>query len=313
MGASLILQIAIAPFLCGGSGLADTTAGDASASAAAHGAASPSRALGLGGPGASVDDAPAIQALKEVNAPAALIEAVEEALSATDPQSRSGVSTSVTILLPNEKTGAEERVVFAFGSAWTLKRPEAARKKALLRAKAGLGGAAWAAPLSTAAFPELLENFRMKTRFEDAEVNAWDGDGGWSWNLSICPLHKLTVDPKDVEAAWEHYVPALIGAARKEVRSEDWSSCRSYLAELRTCEPLDRSGEILSLRLNYSDGPKAGDLAPVDAALRSWPRGSYASPEMLEMIEFLFYAGLKDRALRALDLYRAASDQPLPR
>ena len=309
----MILQIAIAPFLCGGSGLADTSAGDASASAAAHGLASSPSALVWGGPGASVDDAPAIQALKEVNAPAALNEAVEEALSATDPQSRSGVSTSVTVQFPGPDPGTKVSVVFAFGSASTVKRPEAARKKAALRAKGALVSAAWAAPLSSAAFPELFDDFRMEARLDDVEVNAWDGDGGWSWNLSICPLDQLTVDPKDVEAAWAHYAPALIGAARKEARSEDWNSCRSYLAELRTRGPLDRSGEILSLWLNYSDGPKAGDLAPVDAALRSWPRGSYGSPEMLEMIEFLFCAGLKDRALLALDLYRAASDQPLPR
>lgn len=256
----------------------------------------------------SWDEAPEILALKEVQAPEPLVRAVKEQLRSAGTERRQGVSARTIIGFPSEDPGTEVKVVFAFASAWTLKRPEAARRKAALRAKGELVSAAWEAPLVPAAFPELLSGFDQQAHLEGPEVNAWDGEGGWSWNLSICPLDQITVAPNAIEAAWAYYRSALVNAARDAAKGEDWKSCRGYLTERRTRGPLDRSAEILTLWLAYTDGNQAGDRAPIERHLRTWPPSLHRSPEMLEMLEFLICAGLKDLALQALELYRLGGE-----
>ncbi|MDB4724665.1 hypothetical protein OAF85_00670 [Planctomycetota bacterium] len=255
----------------------------------------------------SSDEAPEIRALKEAQAPEPLVRAVEEQLHSAGAERREGVAARAIIGFPGEDPGTEVKVVFAFASAWTLKRPDAARRKAALRAKGELVSAAWETPLAPAAFPELFGGFDRQAHLEGLEVNAWDGEDGWSWNLSICPLDQITVEPNAIEAAWLYYRSALVNAAREAAKGENWKACRGYLTERQARGPLDRSAEILTLWLTYSDGARAGDRAPIEQYLRSWPPSLHRSPEMLEMLEFLICTGLKDHALEALQLYRSGS------
>jgi hypothetical protein len=255
----------------------------------------------------SRDEAPEIRALKEAQAPEPLVRAVEEQVRSAGADRRQGIAARAVVGFPGEDPGSEVKVVFAFASAWTLKRPDAARHKAALRAKGELVSAAWEAPLAPAVFPELFGGFDQQAHLEGLEVNAWDGEDGWSWNLSICPLDQITVEPDAIEAAWAHYRSALVNAARDAAKGEDWKSCRGYLTERRARGPLDRSAEVLILWLAYSDSARAGDRAPIEQYLRTWPPSLHRSPEMLEMLEFLICAGLKDHALEALELYRSGS------
>jgi len=257
----------------------------------------------------SWDEAPEVRALKEAQAPEPLIRAVEEQVRSAGADRRQGIAARAIVGFPGEDPGSEVKVVFAFASAWTLKRPDAARRKAALRAKGELVSAAWEAPLAPAAFPELLDGFDLQAHLEGLEVNAWDGEDGWSWNLSICPLDQIAVEPSAIEAAWAYYRSALVTAARASAKGEDWKSCRGYLTERRARGPLDRSAEVLSLWLAYSDGARAGDRAPVEQYLRTWPPSLHRSPEMLDMLEFLICTALKEHALEALELYRSGSER----